>query len=169
VLEALEKKGYIERISKGASRGIKILETSTKKQAQALQAEGIKPITIVGEGTPGNPLSVFMSPRGQIRIDTQFFEAKGDVFASVVADDGASADGFMRGDIVIVKSERNPKTGEMVLVLTNNGQIIRRLKKSRNAIEFISEAKGFPSIKTTKDDESYSIIGTVIGLLRTIQ
>jgi SOS-response transcriptional repressor LexA len=103
-LQALERKGYIRRLTKGASRGIQLIDfTPTPKRPftqknngnsaadpnsnanrntsafQPLQGvfqtmmQGVKNIIIAGEASASRPLAAFLSPRGQLKIDTDFF------------------------------------------------------------------------------------------------
>lgn len=169
LLQALEKKGYIERVSKGASRGIRILDDSAKKTYKSLQVQGAKNITLIGDGQSDNPLSVFLSPRGQLVIDANFFDTKGQLFGSVAEDDGMSADGIFQGDIVIVQQQQTAKNGQIIVGLVHDMKYIRRYTRTPNYTELSTGSKGFPRMRFPENDDSLAILGVVTGLIRKLR
>ena len=169
LLQALEKKGYIERVSKGASRGIRILDDSAKKTYKSLQVQGAKNITLIGDGQADNPLSVFLSPKGQMVVDGNFFSVKGQLFGSVAEDDGMSTDGIFQCDVVIVQQKQTAKTGQIVVCLVHDMKYIRRYTQTPNYTELAASAKGFPKLRFPEDDNSLAILGVVVGLIRKLR
>lgn len=220
-LLALERKGYIKRTAKGASRGLQLLDEQGNpivlgiqsfQQMQSLNTsnsalvspavavprplpETVKSILIIGEGTSLNPLSVFLSPQGQVKVDTEFFlpEASKDalatmsLFAAVVTDDGMSADGLRRGDLAVARQQFSAEEGDTVIVLAQETTLVRRLQSSLSSVlqggagnvgnvgsagstasmELVSTA-GFPPIPYRGNDAALAIIGVVVGAMRRL-
>jgi repressor LexA len=163
ILDALESKGYIKRTVKGASRGIQFLDTIHKKKLIQQQVTGIKTLTIIGEGSAENPMSVFMSPLGQVKIDTDFFHGEGNLFAAVVSDDGMTAMGLYSGDTIIVRQTAHADDGDIVLALSGVRTMVRRYTTVRGIAELEPQAKGF---SRTPMSPHIALVGVVIGMMR---
>ena len=193
-LVALERKGYIRRSTKGASRGIQIIDftpspkhiaqsTATTPALQSTahrslspmlnhQQQSVKNVVIVGDGTPQNPLSAFLSPRGQIKIDTDFFlsengqpgtdatsqgtphSAPPQLFAAIVSDDGMSAEALREGDIVVA--------------LFHDTVLVRRFVRMGVVSELEAATKTFPPISFHEGSGTVAIIGVVVGQMRKL-
>ncbi|TAE23579.1 MAG: hypothetical protein EAZ92_14390 [Candidatus Kapaibacterium sp.] len=199
-IQALEKKGYLHRQQKGASRGIQILDftprprhisptnthnsstmnhytapmhsapiqgTSHTSSSAPLPAS-VKNVVISGEGTAAQPLSVFLSPRGQVKIDTEFFRQNptSQLFCAVVSDDGMSNDAIRQGDTVLARQQFGAEEGEIVVALLHDMTIVRRFAAASN--ELIAGVRGFPPVPYSADSTSVKIIGVVIGLMRLV-
>ncbi len=163
ILDALETKGYIKRTAKGASRGIKFLDHTQKKKLVQQQQTGIKTLSIIGEGSVDNPFSVFMSPAGQIKADTDFFGGEGQLFAAIVEDDGMTSLGLYSGDVVVVQQANTAHEGDIVLALYNTKTIVRRYATGRGVAELEPQAKGFSRVPMSTQT---ALLGIVIGMMR---
>lgn len=197
-LHALEKKGYVKRTVKGASRGIQILDdhglprtpdfneplTRTEYsgagsgvsplhvQQIAPKQESIKNLLIIGRGTSTNPLSVFLSPRGQLNLDISLFNPSASdsaqFFAAFVEDDGMKTRGIQKGDVVIAQQQYQANDGDIVIFQAQDISLIRLMKISGTISEFIASEPGFPAIPFQGNDPALSILGVVIGLVRKV-
>lgn len=168
-LQALERKGYIRRIAKGASRGLQILNHDNADNATNDAApEGIKKLTIIGKGSADNALSVFLAPQGQVRIDTEFFDGDDNMFASVIEDNSMSSMGILQGDVAIIRQDTDPRNNSLVLALVRDTKLIRTYISTRAGFELRAAAKGFPTMKFSAGDDSVALLGVVIGVLRSL-
>jgi repressor LexA len=169
ILKALEKKGFLKRIAKGSSRGIQLTEPVQKIQQTTSQNSApsfLKNVTIIGSGTAENPLSVFLSPEGQIAIDTRFYNFSGQLFAAIIPDDSMRDDGLFKNDTAIVIQNTQPESGKTVVALVHDQTYFRKLLKTSSGIELHASAKGFPKMKFEDGDPSLAILGEVVGILR---
>ncbi len=169
VLKVLEKKGFLKRITKGSSRGIQLTESVQKIQQTASQNSApsfLKNVTIIGSGAAENPLSVFLSPEGQIAIDTRFYNFSGQIFAAIIPDDSMRDDGLFKNDTAIVLQNSSPENGKTIVAIVHDQTYFRRFLKTANGIELHASAKGFPKMKFEEGDESLAILGVVVGILR---
>lgn len=194
-LVALERKGHIRRTTKGASRGIQIVDfVPTPKQpvsnagtasfpvqrgvAQMLnhQYQSVKNIVIVGDGNAQNPLSAFLSPRGQLKIDTDFFLPESttpdtpppQLFAAILSDDGMSAEGLREGDVAIAKQQFTANEGDIVVALFHDTLVVRRFLRLGVVCELEAATKTFPPISFHEGSGTVAIIGVVIGQMRKL-
>ncbi|HYF03662.1 MAG TPA: transcriptional repressor LexA [Patescibacteria group bacterium] len=169
ILKALEKKGFLKRIAKGSSRGIQLTEPMQKMTASSAQNSApsfLKNVTIIGSGTAENPLSVFLSPEGQIAIDTRFYNFSGQVFAAIIPDDSMRDDGLLKGDTTIILQNTEPENGKIVVALVHDQTYFRKLLKTSTGMELHAAAKGYPKMRFEEGDLSLAILGEVIGILR---
>jgi repressor LexA len=202
-LVALERKGYIRRATKGASRGIQIVDftpqaktpvgpannsaptagasasfSSSRAIAPMLhhQWQSVKNVIIVGEGSAQNPLSAFLSPRGQIKIDVDFFapeaaaQSGGETpfFAALVGDDAMSAEGIREGDVVIAKQQFHAAPGDIVVALFHDALLVRRFMRVGAVSELEAATKTFPPISFQEGGGAVAIIGVVLGQMRAL-
>jgi repressor LexA len=185
-LQALERKGYLRRSTKGASRGIQILDftprprhipqqspngkptAQTQSPAPAPLPNSVKNVIIAGNGTATQPMSVFLSPRGQVKIDTEFFQqdASAQLFCAIVSDDGMSSDALRQGDAVLARQQFSAEDGQLVVALLHDMTVTRRFNAS--AGELIASVRGFPAIPYSADSQHVKIIGVVVGVMRVV-
>lgn len=171
ILKALETKGHIKRKAKGAGRGLLLIGENDKQndsnKSGAIKDDNIRYINIVGEGNAENPMSIFMNIQGQIAVDKRFIDTSGIVFAFKVKDNSMGKNGITKGDIAILKQINfgNNDIG-IVLALVHDQSIIRELITIDDLLELRASEKGYPKIKYQKGDESISLIGKLIGLIK---
>jgi SOS-response transcriptional repressor LexA len=231
-LQALERKGYIRRLTKGASRGIQLLDiidstapflqaseqsgttynhgvngtlnstvrntlsnslsnTASVAQIPPLQPmfktamHGVKNIIIAGQAPASQPFAAFLSPRGQIKIDTDFFApplAEGEtppsqaeqqtlaaqLFAAIAEDDGMNAEGIRQGDVAVAQQQFTAEDGEMVVAIAYDAIIVRRLSLIGGVGELTASTRGFPPISLNASPPNAAIIGVLRGIIRKI-
>jgi repressor LexA len=125
-LNILEDKGYIAR-EKGEARGIKILPLGYK----ILNKDQLVPI--VGETAAGPFLETledtsftWMPLPGQVLKDEQINQSKEDLFVVKVSGDSMLNIGIEDGDMLLVKKDKEFKSGDIVVARTNNGTTVKR-------------------------------------------
>lgn len=182
-LQALDRKGYVRRITKGASRGIQILDftprprnnSSSSAPKQIVQngvtmplPSMVKNVVIAGDGSAAQPLSVFLSPRGQVKIDMEFFrqDASAQLFCATVNDDGMSSDALRQGDTVLARQQFSAENGQLVVALLHDMTIVRRLNTTSG--ELVAGVRGFPPVAYAADSQTVKIIGVVVGMMRVV-
>ncbi len=194
-IQALEKKGYIHRQQKGASRGIQILDFTPRPRhisasgaqvsptnnhhassaQSAINASipvplppSVKNVVIAGDGSAAQPLSVFLSPRGQVKIDTEFFQQDptSQLFCAFVSDDGMSSDAIRQGDTVLARQQFSAEDGQIVVALLHDMTIVRRFSATQG--ELLAGVRGFPPVPYSSESASVKIIGVVVGLMRLV-
>lgn len=169
-LKALEKKGFIKRISRGASRGIMILEKSktAESQNQERPPTHIRSITIIGDGAAEDPMSPFFTNKGQIDIDSRYMDMPANTFADFAPDNGMKSEGIAEGDVLLIAHEQAPAGGNIVLALLNDRKIVRRLQKRQDQRILKASSKGYPKIEAEENDPSVTILGKVIGVVKKL-
>jgi repressor LexA len=187
-IQALERKGYIRRATKGASRGLQIIDFTPRPRHTAAQQQAyrhtqqhiatngvpaalppvVKNVIIAGNGTASKPLSGFLSPVGQIKIDLEFFcqDAETELFCAFVQEDGMSSDGIRQGDVVVARQQFDAEDGQLVVALFHDMTVIRRYTASLD--ELTASVRGFPAIPYFPNTPHVKIVGVVVGLMRVV-
>lgn len=136
-LDALEKKGFIER-EDGKARGIKIKELGFKLLNR-------KPLVrLVGNSSCGpfieslNESFNWIDLPGRVLKNEKVSQAKEDLFSIKVQGDSMINAGINDGDILLVKKAKEFRSGDIVVARSDDGTTIKR---------FIVESKGASYLK----------------------
>ncbi|MCD6462253.1 MAG: transcriptional repressor LexA [Thermotogae bacterium] len=111
-LEALEKKGYIER-SKGRSRGIRIL----KSAQQDVVLEEFYTIPVVGVIAAGDAIEAIESVSEYIPIPERFLNRGHEYYALKVKGNSMVEAHILDGDYAIIRKQAWANEGDIVVVL----------------------------------------------------
>ena len=167
LLQALEKKGYIKRLTKGASRGIKIVpQDSDGIGANTLKGNKTKTLPIISGNGSDNPLLLFANFTGKITLDADMLDITGEQFAVVVADNSLLSEGISKGDIAVFKRNNAPSSASVVAVLVNDQFLIRKFTETPPGFEIAATEKGFRKIRAKIGDSSIQILGQIKTLIK---
>ncbi len=111
-LEALEKKGYIER-SKGRSRGIRIL----KSAQQDVVLEEFYTIPVVGVIAAGDAIEAIENVSEYIPIPERFLNRGHEYYALKVKGNSMVEAHILDGDYAIIRKQAWANEGDIVVVL----------------------------------------------------
>jgi repressor LexA len=163
-LEALEKKGYLNRSSK--ARGIMLIEH--------LNADTLS-IPVLGYANAGKPL-VFAEEDiiGSIKVDKHILKKhvkKGDIFGLIVKGDSMNMRTInkvplLERNYLIVDKSAEYMDGDVVLAVIDNAATIKTFKKSQNSVILYPESSNpIHSPIYLRDDVEGFINGKVIAVL----
>ncbi len=161
-LEALERKGYINRTSK--ARGITIIEEGTMTNTFS--------IPILGFANAGRPL-VFAEEdiMGSIKLDHDLIKDKSNLFALIVKGDSMNLRTVNKVPIldknyVIVEKDGSYQNGDVVLAVVDNAATIKTFKRSENSVILYPESNNpIHSPIYLREDANAFINGKVIAVL----
>ncbi len=122
-LDALEKKGYIEK-SEGQARGIKLLPLAFK----ILDVKPIAPVVGISSAGPfmetlDETFEKWETLPGEI---TDVFEANENVFVIRVQGDSMINAEIYNGDVLLVKKTSEFRSGDIVVARSNDGTTVKR-------------------------------------------
>jgi repressor LexA len=155
-INALIKKGFLKK---------------TPFKQRSLEIIGLKPsedtkIPLLGTVRAGAPILAEENIEHYINIDKNLFRAK-DGFALRVTGDSMIEAGILEGDIALVAPGKEARNRDIVIALIEDEATIKRFFLNRNTVTLMPENKNMEPMKfSTKD---VTIIGRVIGIMRTIQ
>lgn len=156
-LDALEEKGYISR--RDGSRSIEMLESVKKR----LDTPSDTRLPLLGMIPAGGPvLSEEYISRWYTIGEDLVYKMNGSFLLKVKGDSMIDA-GIHEGDIIIVCSKVQPKVGDIVVALVDNGNTVKRLMRDRSGYYLMPENKKH---KPIHPKYGLNIQGVVTGLVR---
>lgn len=159
VLTALEKKGYIKRIAKGASRGIKIVKKAGRKTTEEVaikQTEGLKLYNSPKEYT-GTAMAV----------DKTYFGLSGEALAIFIIDKSMLKKDLSPGDVVIADKSVEPENGKLVAAKIGERYLVREYVSNLFGFELHPAGKGF-SVINGDTEPDLQILGVIVGKISKI-
>jgi len=152
-LKALARKGAIEMVP-GASRGIKLPDSYSG-------------IPLVGRVAAGNPILAEQNIEDYCEIPDHFFHPSADYLLTVHGMSMKDA-GILDGDLLAVHKTDQARNGEIIVARIEEEVTVKRFKRERNnaTVELWPENPDFDVIKVDLRDESFSIEGLSVGVIR---
>jgi repressor LexA len=162
-LEALVKKGYIERSSK--ARDIRLLKRVTSNRAidGHLEMGHALEIPLIGTVAAGMPVLTEENIERFIYVPNYLVQSKQPCFALRVHGDSMLNAGIHDGDLVIVQSTQLANNGDIVVALIGNEVTVKRLVVKEHERYLKAENPIFSNIYP---DEPWSLQGKVLALIR---
>ncbi|PCK10134.1 MAG: LexA repressor [Alteromonadaceae bacterium] len=152
-LKALARKGAIE-IVPGASRGIRLPASHSG-------------IPLIGRVAAGNPILAEENIEDYHNIPESFFHPSANYLLEVHGMSMKNA-GILDGDLLAVHSTNQARNGEIIVARIEDEVTVKRFKRERNRaiVELWPENPDFDVIKVDLRDESFSIEGLSVGVIR---
>jgi repressor LexA len=162
-LEALVKKGYIERSNK--ARDIRVLKRVERERAfdRNLEVGHEIEMPLIGIVAAGMPVLTEENIERFIYVPNYLVQSKQPCFALRVHGDSMQNAGIHDGDLVIVQSTQLAKNGDIVVALIGNEVTVKRLIVKENQRYLKAENPVFSDIHP---DEPWSLQGKVLALIR---
>jgi len=158
-LQALERKGYIERSSK--ARGIRV----APKAAIGLYQTDVGALPLVGQVAAGQPLLAEENIEDMIPVTAA--QANGNGYCLRVWGDSMIEAGILEGDIVIVDQDKRPKPGDIVVALVEDEATVKYFHPRNGAIELRPANSAMAPLEYPA--RAVQIQGVVVGLQRAIE
>ncbi len=152
-INALLKKGFLTKTPL-KTRGIKII---------GLKTTSGRSIPVLGRVRAGKPIIVLEEIETYITVDKNLFKNK-EAFALKVTGDSMIEAGIFKGDLVIVKPEKEPVKGSITVVLIDDEVTIKRFYSEKGKVRLVPANRSFKPIVLNPMD--VQIIGRVIGVIR---
>lgn len=168
-LDALHKKGFIERLSSKngprTSRGIRILARPSEPSKASDQ--GIISLPLIGTIAAGAPLLATQNIEEVISVPSTLIRHAGrDFFLLRVKGESMTGAHIMPGDLVIILPQTAADNGDIVAARIGEEATVKKFWRHGNRIELQAMNPNYAPIPLRKSDNA-AIIGKVIGLLRT--
>lgn len=167
-LDALHKKGFIERLSSKngprTSRGIRILARLESKARD--EEKGVLRLPLIGTIAAGTPLLATQNIEDIIPIPNHLLRGGGQNFFLLrVQGESMTGAHILPGDLVIIQPQQTAETGDIVAARIGEEATVKRFSRHGNRIELQPQNPNYAPIPLRKADNA-AIIGKVVGLLR---
>jgi repressor LexA len=172
-LDALQKKGFIERFSgknfsgkdgpPRQARGIRILAHRTPRAEDA--DNSLLRLPLVGTIAAGRPLLATQNIEDLVPVPARLLRGVPDAFLLRVRGDSMTGAHILEGDLVIIQPQETAENGDVVAARIGDEATVKRFWRHGNRIELQAQSPNYAPIPLRKSDNA-AIIGKVIGLLR---
>ena len=174
-LQALARKGVIELVG-GTSRGIRLkgdalrsLQESRGRQF-SLPLPSLSQLTLplIGRVAAGSPILAQEHIDQSYVVEASLFPRKPDYLLRVRGMSMRDA-GILDGDLLAVQKANDARNGQIVVARLGDDVTVKRLRRTRHAIELLPENPDFDIITVPTDGSSgehFSLEGIAVGLLR---
>ena len=152
-LEALERKGYIERAA-GKSRGLRLLKK-------------LSGVPIVGSVAAGSPILAVENTEGELDVADLF--GTDDVFAVRVQGDSMVDCGIFDGDYAVVRRADRVDNGAVAVAYIDGEATVKRVFRTRSGFRLQPENETIQPIEVDESTPDFRIGGLVIGVVRRMR
>ncbi|MGQ0657172.1 MAG: transcriptional repressor LexA [Chromatiales bacterium] len=158
-LRALANKGVIEMVP-GTSRGIRLV-------AQGARAPEFS-LPVVGRVAAGEPILAVEHIEDHYRVDPSLFRPRANYLLRVRGLSMRDA-GILDGDLLAVHRTRQAESDQIVVARVNDEEVTVKRFRRRSAylVRLLPENPDFDPIELDLREDSLTIEGLAVGLLRT--
>lgn len=167
-LKALKKKGYIARGEGLKSRAISLLGRARRSSARKPE-EPVVLVPILGRVAAGAPVMSDENFEGTISMGRSLLPASRNLFALRVRGDSMIGKGIFDGDMVLVKSQPDADSGQIIVAMVDGEATVKTLRRLKNHIRLEPANDKFePIVIRRQDFAPTSILGVVTGVYRQL-
>ncbi len=170
LLQALEKKGYVER-EKHAARGVRLVNADHDPFALD---EGVLSLLVVSRTASDQPETLRDRPTAYFTVDPYFFRtATGGVEACLIGragDDGMNGDGIRKGDFLIIEEMpwQQVRNGDIAAFLVREELQVRRFFLANGRLHLRPADRTYTEETFSPNDPGCHVIGRVVGMMRRL-
>jgi repressor LexA len=153
-LRALQRKGVIDLIP-GASRGIQLKDSLREQMG----------LPLIGRVAAGRPILAEEHIEGRYQIDPKIFQPKAHYLLKVR---GMSMKdiGILDGDLVAVHRTPDVRSRQIVVARLDDEVTVKRYRQEGKIVWLLPENEEFEPIRVDLKEQSLTIEGVVVGVLR---
>ncbi len=155
-LDALEKKGYIERNS--TPRSIRITHPAYQTAPKAVM------LPLLGQIAAGVPIFSEDTVEDMIPVPSEMVRAIKNAFVLRVKGDSMTGDGIRPRDLVIVRPQETADQGDLVAIMLGDEATVKRIHFESNGVRLMPSNPAYEPIVVEQEDAR--VVGKVIGLIR---
>ncbi|MEO5733355.1 MAG: transcriptional repressor LexA [Rubrivivax sp.] len=179
-LQALARKGVIELLG-GTSRGIRLKPETLRALNQArpvpygqlagrqyqLPLPSLAQLTLplVGRVAAGSPILAQEHIEQTYLMEASMFARRPDYLLKVRGMSMRDA-GILDGDLLAVQKANDARNGQIVVARLGDDVTVKRLRRTRTAIELLPENPDFAPIVVPLDATDFELEGVAVGLIR---
>lgn len=162
-LKELESKGFIRK-QNSKFRTIELLVDNEFDAKE--EKEDVVSVPLLGKVACGNPIEAIENPNDFFTLPASLIPAKESIFTLKCSGDSMINAGIFDNDIVIVQKQNVARNGEIVVAMTDEGEVtLKRFYKENDHIRLQPENDELSPIIV----QNCTILGIAIGLYRKIK
>ena len=160
-LKELETKGFIRK----QNSKFRTIELLVENEFEEKDSEDVISVPLLGKVACGNPIEAIENPNEYFSLPASLIPAKESIFTLLCSGDSMINAGIFDGDIVIVQKQSVARNGEIVVAMTDEGEVtLKRFYKENDHIRLQPENDELSPIIVS----NCVILGKAIGLYRKI-
>ena len=168
LLDALEKKGYVER-EPHAARGLRLVE---EEQDPFALDTGPPELPVISRTPSDEPEALRRRPSGHLAVDPFLLRrahAPEDCLVGRAGDDGMNGDGIRKGDFLLIEEQpvRDLSNGTLAAFLVRSELRARRYFYANGKMHLRPADRHYTEETFPPGDPGCHPIGRVLGLVRT--
>lgn len=156
-LDALKRKGYIERSNK--PRSIRVVHPAYQRGQQ------VKMLPLVGQIAAGAPILATEHVEDLLPVPSAMVKNISGAYILRVRGDSMSGEGINPRDLVIVKPQETANHGDIVAIMIDDEATVKRIHYVKGKIRLMPSNPSYEPIELSEEDNP-KILGKVVGLLR---
>jgi len=160
-LQALERKGYIER-GRDKSRAIRFLRASA---AGNVNGDDIVSLPLMGKVAAGVATSPEALDDATYHVDRRLVEGDQSFLMKVEGDSMINAH-IMEGDYIVVNPDPATANGDVVVARVAGETTVKRFESNEKGIFLVPENSRMEPIDISAHGSDVRILGKVVGLIR---
>lgn len=160
-LKELESKGFIRK----QNSKFRTIELLVENEFEEKETEDVINVPLLGKVACGNPIEAIENPNEYFSLPASLIPARESIFTLLCSGDSMINAGIFDGDIVIVQKQSVARNGEIVVAMTDEGEVtLKRFYKESDHIRLQPENDELSPIIV----KNCVILGKAIGLYRKI-
>lgn len=160
-LKELESKGFIRK----QNSKFRTIELLVENEFEEKDTEDVINVPLLGKVACGNPIEAIENPNEYFSLPASLIPARESIFTLLCSGDSMINAGIFDGDIVIVQKQSVARNGEIVVAMTDEGEVtLKRFYKENDHIRLQPENDELSPIIV----KNCVILGKAIGLYRKI-
>lgn len=160
-LKELESKGFIRK----QNSKFRTIELLVENEFEEKETEDVISVPLLGKVACGNPIEAIENPNEYFSLPASLIPARESIFTLLCSGDSMINAGIFDGDIVIVQKQSVARNGEIVVAMTDEGEVtLKRFYKENDHIRLQPENDELSPIIV----KNCVILGKAIGLYRKI-
>jgi repressor LexA len=160
-LDALLRKGFLERGGAGLSRALMVTRPSVMRGGERHSNS----IPIIGRVTAGEPILAIENVEGWLSFKPMDLSKK--IFGLRVQGESMKDKGIMDGDLVIVRQQATADDGDVVVARLDDSATVKTFRKNKKGFYLEPANARFKNILISKNVD-FQILGKVTSVLRSL-
>ncbi|HXH60935.1 MAG TPA: transcriptional repressor LexA [Fimbriimonadaceae bacterium] len=156
-LDALEKKGYIERSN--TPRSIRITHPAYQT------GRNVAMLPLLGQIAAGAPILAEEHVEELVPVPSEMVRNIAGAYVLRVRGDSMSGEGINPRDLVVVKPQETANHGDLVAVLIDNEATVKRIHYDKGAVRLMPSNPAYDPIELSAEDRP-RVLGRIVGLMR---
>lgn len=155
-LDALERKGYIERSN--TPRSIKIKHPAFQPATKTVM------LPLLGQIAAGAPILAQEHIENLIPVPSEMVRNMQGAFVLRVKGDSMSGEGINPRDLVVIRPQKTANHGDLVAVLIGDEATVKRIHFNGTQVRLMPSNPAYDPIVIDREDAA--VIGRIVGLMR---